>query len=75
MKLEQISANMGIKSIVTYKWTCPPKREHFHTKSQQMMGEKVDGTIEERNLAEFMVNKACTGPGDPYLTIWEKRVN
>ena len=71
MKLEQISANMGIKSMVTYKWTCPPKREHFHTKSQQMMGEKVDGTIEERNLQSLWLIKHVLGLVIHISTIWE----
>ena len=53
---------MGIKSTVTYKWTCPPKRERFHTKSQQLMGEKVDGTIEERNLQSLWLIKHVLGP-------------
>ena len=37
---------------------CPPKQETFHAKFWLLMGEKVDGTIEERNLQSF--SKACT---------------
>ena len=37
---------------------CPPKQETFHAKFRPLMGEKVDGTIEERNLQSF--SKACT---------------
>ena len=36
---------------------CPPKQEPSHAKFRPLMGEKDNGTIEERNLQSFW--KAC----------------
>ena len=56
-RMEQMSAYTGTKSTVAHKQIPHHTKDALQSKNLSML-EKVDGTIEERNLQSF--SKACT---------------